>query len=121
MYSSMYFADKLALPFIRVGKCKSALATCNSNGKESVIQFDLATIRSRPIQDLQDILLHEAVHQSLAELHTDKFDPHCGGWHHSRFAEVANNIARQRGWPDCSEKTLTGPKAAAYWPPRTHY
>lgn len=118
--NELYFAGKLALPIIVVDRLTNAQANCATRGRDTVITFDIRTLEGRSYSDLADILLHEQIHQAIGEAGREANDRN-HGFHHAEFARIANNIARQRGWPDCSEQNKLGARAAQYWPPRTHF
>lgn len=118
-YNGMHFGGRLQLPILKVAKLKHADANCGIYEKPCVITFDRDTLLSDGDDELLDTLLHEMVHQCIAQ-HEGPAAAWCAATlgHHARFAEIANKIAKQRGWPDCSVKDITGPCAARFWPPR---
>lgn len=103
---------------LKVAEMKNAWADCRAHQNEqSVIRFSTRCLTTRSAEEQADTLLHEQIHQLIGE--RDGFMKSAIDPHGKEFTRIANNIAQQRGWPDCSEHIHSGDHAAKYWPPRT--
>ena len=117
-YNALYFGNRLELPIIVVNAAPGCVARCSTHEKPTVIEFNKYGFLRENQDYLLDVLLHEMCHAAVGETRgaqegwgTDKWQGH-----HETFAEICNAIAKRRGWPDCSEKILSGRHAARHWP-----
>lgn len=123
-YNAAYFGNRLNLPIITVEKLsRNVQADCSTNGTPCTIRFSPRTLW-RSDTHMFDVLLHEMIHQALAQHHGSAvaWDERTKG-HHQPFADIANRIAKARGWPDVSatkQHPCDSLPEAAYWPPRSH-
>jgi len=123
-FNEAYFGGRLELPIITIADqlAGNAQANCEVYSTPIVINFAESTVADHSRVGLLDILLHEMIHQAIAQ-----HDGPEAAWsadndgHGARFARIANRIAKQRGWPDCYEHCTHGSQAARFWPPRTHH
>jgi hypothetical protein len=120
--NGMYFRNKLSLPFIKAEIVPGCFADIDVWVKPHVVRFNKSTLTTASDKALQDVMLHEQIHAAVALAHGPEAAA-CSEFegHDFNFAEIANRIARDRGWQDCTPGAGFTARDTAVWPPRSNY
>jgi hypothetical protein len=115
--NAAYFGGRLKLPIIKVVPNQpDSQAYTDINVMPCVIAFCEKTPVKRSTNYCLETLLHEMVHQAIAQHAGAKAAWGTNQGHHAEFARICNNIAKARGWKDCYVGPVSDGHSACHWP-----